>query len=188
MSERRAATGGDATAGSAALVHDPAAFRAGFLEAMSQLAVTVLMVTTRIDDRAWGLTISAYCSVSADPPTLLVSLGRHTASASSIRRSGRFGVNVLSKGQQATARVGSAAGRPKFVDELCAAEDLLPGAPVVAGCLAHMACATERVVEVADHVLFVGTVTNLLLGSGSIPLVYYGRDYAELDEGDPWYS
>ena len=48
----------------------------GFRAAMSRLAAGVVMVTCHVDDKPWGLTVSACCSVSMDPPLLPVSLGR----------------------------------------------------------------------------------------------------------------
>ncbi|MGH2970263.1 MAG: flavin reductase family protein, partial [Solirubrobacteraceae bacterium] len=51
---------------------------AAFKAAMRVLAGGVVMVTTRVDGRPWGLTISSCCSLSAEPPQLLVSLGSQT--------------------------------------------------------------------------------------------------------------
>jgi flavin reductase ActVB len=64
----------------------------GFRAAMSRLAAGVVMVSCHVDEKPWGLTVSACCSVSMDPPLLLVSLGSETASARAIGETGRFGV------------------------------------------------------------------------------------------------
>lgn len=158
--------------------------------AMSHLAATVVMVTCTVDDRPWGLTISACCSVSATPPTLLVSLGCQTASVSSIRAQGRFGVSILGQRGRAAALAGSKAGTPKFLDDFCVGADASgcpPVTPVVRGALAHLDCGDVRELEVADHVVFFGAVQDVILFNSERPLLYYARDYTMLDEGEPWW-
>ena len=66
-----------------------------FREAMGRLAAGVVMVTCSVDGRPWGLTVTACCSVSIEPPLLLVSLGRESSTASAVRRTGSFGVSLL---------------------------------------------------------------------------------------------
>jgi flavin reductase (DIM6/NTAB) family NADH-FMN oxidoreductase RutF len=162
---------------------------AAFREAMSLLATGVVMVTTRVDGRPWGLTISACCSVSANPPMLLVSLGEQTVSAREIRAQGGFGVSILSQHQLEAAKAGAAAGVPKFVEGYCADEvEPAAGSPVIRGATAHLDCRVEREVAVADHVLFIGEVADVVLSPGGTPLLYWARQYAELNLGEQWYS
>jgi flavin reductase ActVB len=169
----------------------PTAFR----EAMSHLAASVVMVTTKIDDQPWGLTISACCSVSAAPPTLLISLGSRTASAGAIAEQGFFGVSILGQHQLEAARAGAAQGVPKFVERFCRPDEIeddrTDGAlrtPVMAGAVAHLDCVVERIVDVADHSVFFGEVRDVVLSPGVPPLLYWGRDYASIDKGEAWYS
>jgi len=164
-----------------------------FREAMSLLASTVVMVTTRVDGRPWGLTISACCSVSVTPPMILVSLGAQTVSARAIRDGGVFGVSVLGREQVEAARAGAAAGAPKFVERFCRAEEVgragdeARRTPAVAGAVAHLDCGVERTVDVADHTVFFAHVRDVVLSPGVAPLVYWARQYTELDRGEPWY-
>lgn len=153
-----------------------------FREAMRRLASAVVMVTTHLDERPWGLTVSACCSVSMSPPSLLVSLGAHTASAGAITAAERFGVSVLGEAQQHVARVGSRPGAPKYVAEYCDSTAECQS-PAVAGALAHLDCAVSRRVDVADHVLFVGEVERVVLRPGEErPLVFYARDFHRLHD------
>ena len=46
-----------------------------FADAMSTLASGVVLVTGWVGDRPWGMTVTSFASVSAEPPTVLVSLG-----------------------------------------------------------------------------------------------------------------
>jgi flavin reductase ActVB len=168
-----------------AAVTTPADVAEDFREAMRRLAASVVLVTTWLDGQPWGLTVSACCSVSMAPPTLLVSLGQHTASAAAIRENGRFGVGILGEDQHHVARFGSRPGAPKFVSEYCAPPSGC-NAPVVADAVAHIDCALAQAIEVADHLVFVGEVSRVVLHPGADrPLVFFARDFHRLHGGAP---
>jgi flavin reductase (DIM6/NTAB) family NADH-FMN oxidoreductase RutF len=150
----------------------------GFREAMSRLPVGVVIVTCRVEGRAWGTTVSSCSSVSLEPPVLAVALTRGTVTATEIERAGAFGVSVLGAGLVELARFGSVRGQAKFMDDRC-----LPGdtpAPAVTGAVAHCSCAVEQALDVGDHRLLLGRVTGTLVQSPERPLVYYARDYHRL--------
>jgi flavin reductase (DIM6/NTAB) family NADH-FMN oxidoreductase RutF len=137
-----------------------------FLAAMSELASGVALVTCRVAGRPWGMTVTAFTSVSADPPIVLVSLRSSVTSATAIRASRRFAVNILADGQEAVARRGSAPGAPKFVDDL-----------VVAGALAHVECDLVQAVDIADHTVLFGRVVEARVHDEGSALVYHRRAY-----------
>jgi flavin reductase ActVB len=157
-----------------------AILRDQFVGGMAKLPTGVVMVTTTIDGKPWGLTVSACCSVSADPPLLLVSLGEKTASAGAIRESGRFGVSILSTRLLHVARLGSVPGKPKFVAEYCHQgrrdDSPVPAAqaiPRISGALAHFNCVVDREVTVADHAVIFGRVTEVITDRAGSALVYW---------------
>jgi flavin reductase (DIM6/NTAB) family NADH-FMN oxidoreductase RutF len=88
----------------------------GFREAMSRLPSGVVIVTCRVEGRAWGITVSSCSSVSLEPPVLAVSLTRGTVSATEIERAGAFGVSILGAGLVGMARFGAVRGQAKFID------------------------------------------------------------------------
>ena len=137
-----------------------------FLAAMSELASGVALVTCLVGGRPWGMTVTAFTSVSADPPTVLVSLRSDGTSATAIRATRRFAVNILAGGQEVVARRGSAPGAPKFVDDL-----------VIAGALAHVECELERAVDIADHTVLFGRVTAARVHDEGSALAYHRRAY-----------
>src|SRR5262245_25574593 len=96
---------------------------AGFADAMSTLASGVVLVTCRLDGRPWGMTVTAFASVSANPPTVLVSLRSDSPCARAIAATGAFGVSILSRNQTEIAEYGSAPGAPKFLEELVEPRD-----------------------------------------------------------------
>jgi flavin reductase ActVB len=154
---------------------------AAFADAMSSLASGVVMVTGRVDGRPWGMTVSAFASVSAEPPTILVSLRSDTASARAIEQAGSFGVSILGRHHCAAALHGSAAGASKFLERF-ADRDGGP-TPAITGALAHLDCDLTAMLAVADHTIFVGRVVEARTARGGEPLVYFRRGYRALAPG-----
>lgn len=80
-----------------------AAHRQDFINAMRTVASSVSVVTTDGPAGRHGATVSAFCSVSADPPTLLVCLNSGSRIAQTVAENGQFAVNVLPETERATA-------------------------------------------------------------------------------------
>jgi flavin reductase (DIM6/NTAB) family NADH-FMN oxidoreductase RutF len=158
---------------------------ATFTAAMRELASGVVLVTSLVEGRAWGMTVTAFASVSADPPTVLVSLGSMTASARSIEAGGSFGVSLLGQQHRAAARRGSRPGGPKFLEPFGARAPVDGGSPVLPGALAHLDCEVVDRVRVADHTVFFGRVREVEVSPGGRPLVYAGRAYRALAPPTP---
>lgn len=164
------------------LITDPApvpVIVADFAGAMSSLASGVVIVTSRCGDRPWGTTVTAFASVSADPPTILVSLGAESTGARAITATGRYGVSILEQEQLDVARYAATPGAAKFLEPFTD-----PGrgssSPVVAGALAHLDCELSDEAHVADHIVFFGRVRGAWDVGGGTPLVYYRRMYRTL--------
>ena len=151
-----------------------------FTESMSTLASGVVLVTSRVAGRPWGMTVTAFASVSADPPTVLVSLGADTVGAGAIGASGVFGVSVLARAQVCVAEYAAAPGAPKFLDELVESRELDSPSPAIADALAHLDCDVVDAVDAGDHVVFFGRVRRARRGFGRDPLLYHDRDYSAL--------
>ena len=84
-----------------------------FEVAMSRLAAGVAMVTCHVDDKPWGLTVSACCSVSSGPAAAAWSRCAPTRSARDDHQtSGRFGVSLLGESLSVWRSSEPLAGRP----------------------------------------------------------------------------
>lgn len=151
-----------------------------FADAMSTFATGVVLVTCWIGGRPWGMTVSAFASVSAEPPTILVSLSSASASAQAIADEQRFGVSILERGQIAAARHGSLPGASKFIERFVEQGRAGNALPAVAGALAHLDCEVIDRLEIADHTIFIGRVHGARLGPAGEPLVYADRAYRAL--------
>jgi flavin reductase ActVB len=158
-----------------------------FRHAMRKLPGGVVMVTARIGDRPWGLTISSCCSMTADPPQILISLQKRTASYQQILHDGCFGIGILGPEHRFLAELGSRPGVAKFIDEHChnhTRERL--ASPVIVGALCHLDCRVTHTHSVGDHVLIIGIVENILAAeddhhaagaAARSPLVYFDREF-----------
>ena len=152
-----------------------------FREAMRKLPGGVVMVTTRIGGRPWGLTISSCCSMTANPPQILISLQERTASCQQILRDRRFGIGILACEHRSLAELGAKPGVAKFIDEYCGDHGRARlGSPMIADALCHLDCQIAHTHSVGDHHLIIGVVEDVVTvgrpGSRS-PLVYFDREF-----------
>ncbi len=146
--------------------------RKAFTDAMSELASGVSLVTCLVGGRPWGTTVTAFQSVSADPPTVLVSLRTGTVAAEAIADDGRFWVNLLGRDHVALARDAATRGTPRF----------LPS-PTVAGALAQLECEVTEAIEIADHTVFFGRVQSARSSGSGAALVHHRRAYDTVGGG-----
>jgi flavin reductase ActVB len=154
-----------------------------FKAAMRSLATGVVMVVAQRDDRLWGLTISACCSISANPPQVLISLADDASCRDAILETGRFGLSVLRDDQKHLAELGAVPGAPKYVDAFCEGAGSEQPTTMIAGALVHLECAVERVFEVGDHTLLIGDVRAVVTPrrEGG-PLLYFDRTFHALGD------
>jgi flavin reductase ActVB len=150
----------------------------GFREAMRRLPAGVVAITCHVNERPWGVTATACCSISTSPPLIMASLTVRTVAAGAIERSRRFGVSVLGSRTVHIARAASEVGRPKFVEHYCLRDDAPQSlTPMIADAQAHLDCTVTQVHTVADHLLFIGEVRAVVLHEPDQPLVYCAKNY-----------
>jgi len=142
-------------------------------------AVTIVTTTDRLG-RPQGLTVAALCSVSADPPLLLVCIERRSRTLRAIRERGAFAVNFLSgEGKNVAARFAETV--PDRFDGL----DWHPGRlglPILdTVTLAHAECRTTEVLEAGDHVVLIALVeAGAAPAPHTRPLMYFRHRFG------PW--
>ncbi len=156
-----------------------------FREVMGRLAGGVTVVTALDDDRtARGFTATAVCSVSLDPPLVLVCVGRESQTPSAIRATGRYALNFLCSDDVATSDRFAANEGSKFDGVEWAAAPA--GSPLLPGILAWVECEVERDVEAGDHTVFIGRVTAAAVErADQDPLVHFGGSYHSVAAVDP---
>jgi flavin reductase (DIM6/NTAB) family NADH-FMN oxidoreductase RutF len=150
-----------------------------FRKALGQFATGVTVVTTRDGaGRPQGLTVNAFCSVSLEPPLVLVCVDRRSEVNPGLLTSGLFGVSVLAENQESMSRRFAEGGDEKFTGlSLLAGES---GVPLLPGALAHIECRVASAHPSGDHTIYVGEVLRLAVSPGR-PLLYHGSSYRRLD-------
>jgi flavin reductase (DIM6/NTAB) family NADH-FMN oxidoreductase RutF len=148
---------------------DPAAFRA----VMATVCTPVSVVTAMAGDRPHGSTVSAFASLSLNPPMVLVALDLGSDLLRHIRDSRAFGLNVLQEGQAALASSFARKGDGKFDGVNWA---LQAGVPRLDGCAGWLGCVVERLVEGGDHIVALGRVIDAGHETAP-PLTYHQRQF-----------
>jgi flavin reductase (DIM6/NTAB) family NADH-FMN oxidoreductase RutF len=148
-----------------------------FRRALAQFASGVTVVTTEGPDGPLGLTVTAFSSLSLDPPLVLVCIDRRSEAHAGFER-GAFAVSLLAEGQEAMSRRFAAGGPAKFAEGgLTTGES---GLLLVPGALAHLECRVTAALPGGDHVIYVGLVERADAREGR-PLVHHARGYRRLE-------
>jgi flavin reductase (DIM6/NTAB) family NADH-FMN oxidoreductase RutF len=152
-----------------------------FKDALAAVVGPVCVVTTTHEGRPHGTTVSAFCSQSLSPPLVLISLDRSSTLLQLIRKSGRFGVNVLGVGQDHLATRFAAKGCDKFRGIGWTADSELPRLSETA---CWLACDVHLMLAGGDHVAVIGLVLGAARAARS-PLCYRERRFLTLVEDPP---
>jgi flavin reductase (DIM6/NTAB) family NADH-FMN oxidoreductase RutF len=147
-----------------------------FRHALSRFPSGVTVVTTRnAAGHAYGITVSAFCSVSLVPPMVLVCIEKITASHGAIAEANAFVVNILHESQRALSDRFAEPAADKFSD--VATQQSNAGIPMLLDALANLECRLAHAYDGGDHTIFVGEVERVTVGNG-VPLIYSQGDYA----------
>jgi flavin reductase (DIM6/NTAB) family NADH-FMN oxidoreductase RutF len=150
---------------------DPIEFR----ETLGRWCSGVTVVTMRDRETVHGITVSAFGSLSLDPPLIGIAIARRARAHGYLERVQRFAVSILSEDQRQLSE--HFAGRPIEVPDGLF-EDFAE-LPFIRGALAYLDCSVVQRVAVGDHTLYVGQIerTNL---TDRAPLAYYRGQYRRL--------
>jgi len=146
---------------------DPAAFRT----VMRRPPSGVTVVTSLREGEPRGITLSAFASVSTDPPMLLICVNREARSYLYISSSRIFCVNLLALAQRDLAERFSGRIKEHQFDDIAWSTDVT-GAPVLAGSIGHFDCVVEAEHHAGSHSIFIGKVLACAANDGA-PLGYY---------------
>lgn len=153
-----------------------------FLSTMGNVAATVTVVTTYAEDgQPLGLTVSAFSSVSLDPPIVLVCIDKSAQSLPALLNRGGFTVNFLDAGQGDLAMGMASKSDDKFdgVDHSPPATEAA-GPVLESATFAYFECRIREAIDAGDHwVLLADVLAGEHAGEGN-PLVYLKRAFLEI--------
>lgn len=151
--------------------------RPDFIRAMRTVAHSVTVVTTEGAQGRWGATVSAFTSVSADPPSILVCLHADSRIAQLVRDNGRYAVNVLREGERSLAERFAGRGLERDADRFEGVE-LVEGASLPSLAAAHtvFVCTVQQIIPCGSHWICIGAVDEATSGACR-PLAYLDGEY-----------
>jgi flavin reductase (DIM6/NTAB) family NADH-FMN oxidoreductase RutF len=155
---------------------EPSRFRA----VMGHFATGVTVVTVAGPDGARGLTANAVCSLSLDPVLVLVCFDNAARTLPTVRRVGRFGVNVLHADHVELARrfASKVPEEDKFEGVGHYFEE---GIPVLTDAVAWVGCDLIELLPGGDHSIGIGAVVAAETGTRvDEPLLWYRGGYGTL--------
>jgi flavin reductase len=140
------------------------------------------VITTRGESHDYGMTATAFSSVSLDPPLILVCIITGATGAEVIPANGVFAVNILSSEQEAISNYFVSKERPRGQDAFSEIphREVATGAPVIDGVAAFVDCRLVSTHEEGDHLIFIGEVLALGVDAEVEPLIFHGGGYRAL--------
>ena len=152
---------------------DLATFRA----CMRQVPGAVTVVTTVHGGTKSGLTATAVCSVSAEPPQMLVCVNRSSSAERVIAAAGRFGVSFLAHDQRPVADAFSASLDDRFANGEWVT--LASGVPILKDAAAAFDCTVVQMIAAGTHTIFIGAIVAAVAREVS-SLMYKAGSYAKV--------
>jgi len=151
-----------------------------FKTGMRSLAGAVNIITTAHSGHSYGMTATAVCSATADPPTVLICLNKLAATHGAVLKAKAFCVNVLraEDWELSTTFSGAQAGEGRFKSRHWS--KLATGSPVLVDSLVSFDCRVAKHLVHGTHTIFLGEVEQVLLGKKGRPLLYSEGQYAKL--------
>ena len=158
-----------------------AEFQDLFRDVMSNFAACVTVVTGHTEGWHHGLTVSAFTSVSIDPPLVLICIDHSSQSIKALRAAQGFTVNMFREGTEQVALRFASKATDKFAG-LVVEQPEYEGAGL---CLpkesfASLECRTVEAIEAGDHTIFVGCVEHANLYASARPLLYWQRGFRRI--------
>ena len=153
-----------------------------YRDAMARYAGHVQLVTTARGGERRGLAVTAACSVSDNPPTVLVCLNHNNEKNNFFFESGIFALNSLASHHQPLSHAFSGLEKLSMEERFAQGnwDTLVTGAPALADAIATYDCRIVKLVPHASHTIMIGEVAALRLGGDTPALVYMDRSYRSL--------
>lgn len=149
-----------------------------FRDLMASVPAPVTVLTTTGLEGPSGATVSAFMSLSLEPPMVLAALDNRSSLLANIRRSGFFGVNILSHGQKDTALSFARKSEDRFAGIPWSFDQ---GLPRLEGTAGWIVCKLAEAVPGGDHSILLGHVRQAN-STDIAPMVYSHRQFGTNSE------
>jgi len=155
--------------------------RADFVEQMRSVPGPIALVCSGNSEDRTGMAATAWNSLCADPPMLLVCVNHSASAHQMIKQNGRFSLNLLDTSDVETVAIFSSQrglkGKDRFIADQW--QDGPLGQPLYVNAVTSFECELEAVHSHGTHDIFIGRVTHMAKGSGTSPLIYLDGKFCE---------
>ena len=152
-----------------------------FREVLRHFASGVTIVTIKAGDEVHGLTVSAFASVSPEPPLITVMIDqRHHAYPLLEQEGAVFAVNILRQDQE---ELSNRFAWVKDEDRFAKGDwdKAVTGAPILTDAAAWMDCTIRDRFPAGTHTIYLGEVqASRVPEPDTQPLVYWNRGYRHI--------
>ncbi|MGH7818939.1 MAG: flavin reductase family protein [Candidatus Binatia bacterium] len=154
------------------------------IEELKEVTTGIYVLTVRDGEVRHGMSSSWVTQVSGEPPLLLAAVDTGHFSHAVIRRTGRFGLNVVGRGARALEdHFYSPAAREADNLARFATEDGPGGVPLLLDAMVSFGCRVEAEHTAGDHALFVAAVEAVRRRGADVPLTSLDLEYVYLGTG-----
>ena len=149
-----------------------------FRSALGRFVSGVTVVTTLDkENQPVGITVSAFSSVSLEPPLVLACIEKRASVHDYLSEGTHFAVNILAEDQEQLSRRFSSKDQDRFNGT--GYREGATGAPLLEGALAYIECRVVHAFPGGDHTIVVGEVESVSVADHR-PLAYYRGGYTQL--------
>jgi flavin reductase (DIM6/NTAB) family NADH-FMN oxidoreductase RutF len=150
-----------------------------FKDSMRMLTGAVNIVTTQGEAGSGGFTATAVCSVTDNPPTLLVCMNKSNELAEAVLKNKKIAVSILPTGTENLANRFAGMDGVSMEERLEKGEwqTLTTGCPILQNALAAFDCIIESTIEQGTHLVIFARIVAVKPTQEQLPLLYFNRDY-----------
>lgn len=143
----------------------------------SKLKSGVYVVTTVLDDKKYGWTVSWASKTSFKPPLVMISIGKNRKEHEKFMDAEVFAINILGRNHIEVGRhFGLTNGENVNNFDGIDCIELETGCPILKDSVGSLDCKIVKTVDVGDHVIFIGEVLDSIIREGD-GLVFSSEDF-----------
>jgi flavin reductase len=148
--------------------------------AARMFASAVTVAAAQHDGRVHAIAATAFCSLSLDPPLVLLAVNRTGQLVEIARQAGHIGVSILGEDQREVSEWAATAGRVPGPELPYRTVTARTGAPLFEGAIAWFDGEVQSITRQGDHIVIVALVVEAWAAPSAHPLLYFSGTYHAL--------
>ena len=150
-----------------------------FRSVLGHFATGVAVVTALVESQPIGMTVQSFCSLSLEPPLILLCPGLTSTTWPRIEACGKLCINLLAENQEQLAKQFARSGTDKFAG-VGWSRTTITESPLLAHCMAWLDCELSAVHPGGDHLVAICTVLDLSARSDLRPLIFFKSGFERM--------